>query len=106
MTQWEIWTWDAPAAGKHPVVVVSHPDTIAARQHVNVLFCSTQRRTPRAYEVVLNAEDGLDWPTLCRCDILYAPPKAQLTNPRGYVCPIRREAIIARVLQCFGWQGR
>lgn len=105
MTQWEVWTWEFPAAGAHPAVIVSHPHTIAARDEVNVLLCSTQRKAPRVYEVVLDAADGFDWPALCRCDVLYTPAKAQLKVRRGVISAPRQRAIVARILQCFGWIG-
>jgi mRNA-degrading endonuclease toxin of MazEF toxin-antitoxin module len=105
MTQWEIWTWEFPKAGAHPAVIVSHPTTIATRDEINVLLCATQRRAPRVHEVLLDVADGLDWPTLCRCDVLYVPEKARLTVRRGIVCPARQRAIVSRIMQCFGWAG-
>ena len=73
MKQWEIWTFDFPEAGPHPAVIISHPDRIANAPLVNILIGSSQRanRQPKKHEMFLEEAAGLDWPTLCRCDLTY-----------------------------------
>ena len=69
MGPWEIWTYDFPAEGPHPCVIFSNPVRIGNDDldRVNVLLCRTLRgppqREPRLLEVVLDRDDGLDWPT-------------------------------------------
>ena len=106
MKQWDIYTWEFPE-GSHPAVVVSHPARISAKPVVNVLLCSSQRaqRTADVNEVVLDEADGLDWPTLCKCDLLYDVPKAELKQRRGSVTSIRRRQIIERIVSTFGWSA-
>jgi len=106
MKAWEIWTWDFEF-GAHPVVIVSHPLRIANKPVVNVLKCSSQRalRPPKSHETVLDESDGLQWETLCACDLLYAVPKAELREPRGAVGPARRRDIVQKIIQACGWNS-
>ena len=106
MTPWEIWSWQAPGWPEpHPVVIVSNSDRAARKEPVEVLLCSTQRtrRAPELHEVVLDQADGLDWATLCKCDLIYAVEKASLTNKRGLVRPERRPALIRTIIAAHGW---
>lgn len=106
MKQWDIFTWEFPE-GSHPAVIVSHPRRIADREVVNVLLCSSQRtrRAAEINEVILDEADGLDWPTLCKCDLLYNLHKEELTSHRGSVTPIRRRQIVERIISAFGWSA-
>jgi len=93
--QFDVWRFDFPDKGEHPVVLVSHPD-FCARAVVNVLFCTSQRqsRPPKPFEVLLNGADGMDWETFCDCSIVYAVPSG-LFGKRGKVTLERRRAIRA-----------
>ena len=106
MKQWDIFTWEFPE-GTHPAVIVSHTARIAAKPTVNVLLCSSQRakRAAEINEVILDEADGLDWPTLCKCDLLYSVLKSELKQIRGSVTPARRRQIIARIIASFGWSA-
>ena len=46
---------------------------------------------------MLNGADGMDWETFCDCSIMYAVLSADLTNRRGRVTPVRRNAIRDKV---------
>src|ERR1039458_7177242 len=48
-----------------------HPDRASKKPDVEVVLCSTQRAQRRAepHELILDEADGLDWPTLCKCDL-------------------------------------
>jgi mRNA-degrading endonuclease toxin of MazEF toxin-antitoxin module len=72
-----------------------------------VLLCSTQRATrkPELHEALLDVADGLDWETLCKCDVVYAAPKSELVKQRGSVTPERRRAIAERVIRALGLAG-
>ena len=101
--QFEVWEYNFPVKGPHPVVRISHPDRCAHSKFVNVLFCTSQRqsRQPYASEVMLDSSDGLNWETLCDCSIMYAIEAAALVNKRGMVTPVRRNAIREKVRDMF-----
>ena len=105
MNQWEIRTHAFPGAGEHPAVIVSHPLRAERKETVEVLLCTTLRagHTPGAHEVVLNGADGLDWSTLCRCDLIYSIPRSDLTMLRGTVSVARRRDIIRKMIASHGW---
>ena len=104
MTAWEVYEADL-GWGPHPVVVVSHPARASRKDFVEILDCSTQRATrpPQDHEVVLDPSDGLDWPTLCKCDCIYAVPRAELKKHRGNVALERRRQIVRCIISSHGW---
>lgn len=106
MKPWDIYTYDFEGAGPHPAVIVSHPDRVANAEWMNVLSCTTQRaaRAPKEHEVRLNGADGLDWETLCRCDLLWLVEKSRLTSKRGSVSRIRRRQIVDKINAVMGWK--
>jgi hypothetical protein len=107
MKPWEIWTYDFEDEQTHPVVIFSNPVRVANPDldRVNVLLCTTMRGQrhwkPKPHEVILDAEDGLDWATRCRCDALYYVPKSKLREVRGMVSVERRRAISNTLLRLF-----
>jgi mRNA-degrading endonuclease toxin of MazEF toxin-antitoxin module len=106
MEPWQIWTWQFEF-GEHPAVIISNPDRVQLKPEVVVLSCSTRRanRSPEKFEVLLDETDGLDWATLCRCDLLYTIPKKQLTKHRGTVVQERRRAIAERIVRSLAFAG-
>jgi hypothetical protein len=86
--QFEIWEYDFPVKGLHPVVLISPPDRCALTKQLN-----KQSRQPYPMEVMLDAEDGLSWETLCNCSIMYAVDSSSLKTKRGTVTHPRRIAI-------------
>ena len=106
MKPWDIYTYDFGEAGPHPAVIVSHPDRVAKAEWVNVLFCTTQpaNRPPKETEIRLNGSDGLDWETLCRCDVLWLVEKSTLSRKRGSVTTIRRRQIVDKINASMGWK--
>ncbi|MBM3838557.1 MAG: hypothetical protein FJ398_11445 [Verrucomicrobia bacterium] len=109
MNPWEVWQWEFPH-GSHPAVIVSPEDRCAnsAIETVNVAGCSTQRsrRSPDVHEVLLDQEDGLDWETLCRCDVLFLAKKTDLTRRRGTLTFERRRQLGQKIIRLFGlWMG-
>jgi mRNA-degrading endonuclease toxin of MazEF toxin-antitoxin module len=109
MKQWEVWEWEFPH-GAHPAVIVS-PEARCVNEQietVNVLGCSSKRATRQAeaHETLLDREDGLDWETLCRCDVLYLAKKTELKRRRGALTYERRRQIGQRIIRLFGfWLG-
>jgi mRNA-degrading endonuclease toxin of MazEF toxin-antitoxin module len=103
---WDIFSyqpegWPEP----HPCVVVSHPERVANKPEVSILMCSSQRaqRQPKPNEVILDESDGLNWPTLCKCDLIHAVLKAALKNRRGHVTGPRRRQIIDTINRSHDW---
>jgi hypothetical protein len=107
MKPWEIRTWNFPNIGPHPAVILGTEDRVGRKPRVNVLLCSTQRaaRQPEASEVLLDQSDGLNWETLCKCDIVYMALAAHLTQRRGLVSTERRRPIGERVIRGLGLAG-
>ncbi len=106
MKAWEIWSYHPPGWPEaHPAVIVSHPARVAHKPDVTVLMCTSQRasRPPECHEVLLDTADGLAWPSLCKCDLLYAVKKSALTNFRGVVTPERKRQIILTINRANDW---
>src|SRR6266705_1555129 len=99
MKPWEVWTWKFPDADEHAAVVLGTEERVRLKPRVCVLLCSTQRATRNAelHEVILDKADGLEWETLCKCDVVYAAAKGELIKRRGSVSVERRRAIAERV---------
>ena len=106
MNAWEIWTFD-PGFGVHPAVIVSAQDRAARKPLVEIILCSTQRasRVPNAGEVVLDSADGLNWETLCKCDLIYSVDRDLLHTRRGLVTTERRREIVRVIVGCHGWNS-
>jgi hypothetical protein len=107
MKPWEIWTWTFPDAGEHPAVVLGTHERLKLKPRINVLLCSSQRaaRRPEPHEILLDEADGLNWPTLCKCDLIYGVLKDELTARRGIVTLERRRGIAERVVRGLGLAG-
>lgn len=107
MKPWDVYTWEIPDAAAHPAVILGTETRMANKPKVNVLFCSSKRATRKAepLEVTLDEADGLDWETLCKCDLVFAVPKEQLTRKRGSVTPARRRQIAQNIIRGLGLAG-
>ncbi len=106
MNAWEVHDVDL-GWGVHPVVIVSHPARAARKEFVEILDCSSQRanRPPCDHEVLLDSSDGLDWPTFCKCDCIYAVPRTELLRCRGMVGAERRRQIVRTIIAVHGWNA-
>jgi mRNA-degrading endonuclease toxin of MazEF toxin-antitoxin module len=98
---WQPAGWPEP----HPAVIVSHPDRVTAKPEVEVLMCSSKKagRMVLPGEIMLDEADGLDWPTLCKCDLIHAVSKQDLTHRRGEVFPLRRAPMIRLIIAAHAW---
>jgi mRNA-degrading endonuclease toxin of MazEF toxin-antitoxin module len=106
MTTFEIYDWQPPGWDRpHPVVIVSHPDRAHRKDPVEVVACASQRtsRPPQVHEVLLDEADGLDWPTLCKCDLIYAVARSALSHKRGIVAEARRAQLARTIIAAHGW---
>jgi mRNA-degrading endonuclease toxin of MazEF toxin-antitoxin module len=99
---WEIWDCPFPW-GEHPAVVLSNALRVELKEQIVVLSCRTMRpvgqRDPVGCEVLLDEADGLNWKTLCRCDLLYTIDKSIFKRKRGEVAMSRRREIAAKIQQ-------
>ena len=86
-------------------VIVSGRARVAHKPELNIMMCSTREATrrPLPNEVILDIADGLNWPTLSKCDLLHLVDRADLKNQRGHVTPARRRAIIQTMLRSNEW---
>jgi hypothetical protein len=106
MKPFDVFFWQPPGWHEpHPCVVISHPSRAANKDPVEVLMCSSQRATrpPQAHEVILDAADSMDWPTICKCDLVHAVPKGELKRQRGTVSHSRRAVLIRTLIAAHGW---
>ena len=106
MKQWEIFSFDFPGdIGRHPAVIVSSQARVERGAMLNVLLCSSHRATRPAkpFEVILDESDGLDWQTLCRCDLFFVVSPEELFSRRGIVGLDRRRAIVNTILRSCEW---
>ncbi|MGH7940234.1 MAG: type II toxin-antitoxin system PemK/MazF family toxin [Limisphaerales bacterium] len=89
----------------HPCMVVSNPVRADRRDPVEVIMCSTRRagRPADVTEFVLDEADGLDWPTLCKCDLIYAVPRHELRNRKGNVSEARQSALVRKIVAAHNW---
>jgi mRNA-degrading endonuclease toxin of MazEF toxin-antitoxin module len=105
-TQWDIGTFDFPApVGEHPVVIISNADRAGRSKIVNVLYCTSQKqnRPVGAEEVLLDAADGMDWETYCRCDHIFSVERDKIkTRPKpARITAARRVQIAAKIVEVF-----
>ena len=106
MKQFDIFYWKPPHWKEpHPAVVVSHPDRADRRPRVEVVLCTSQRAQRRAelHEIILDEADGLDWPTICKCDLIYAVDRTDLTQHKGHVTDTRQGPLVRTMIAAHGW---
>lgn len=106
MRQFDIYYWQPPRwIEAHPCVIMSHPDRVARRDLVELVACSTQhaQRNPEDSELLLDETDGLDWATICHCDLIYAAPRAALKIKKGRVTEARQAPMIRTIIAAHGW---
>ncbi len=101
MRAWEIWTGDL--YGPHPVVLISCQARIDAKPDVVILKCASMQpdkaRAAKENETILDEADGLDWKSLCRCDLFFTVPRASLSQRRGMVTVERQRDIARKIIQ-------
>ena len=102
MKPWQVWQCPFPW-GEHPAVIVSNAVRVTRKEDIVVLSCRTMQagsfREPVETECLLDEADGMDWKTLCRCDLLYTIKKTILLRHRGEVTFERRREIARKIQQ-------
>jgi hypothetical protein len=102
VTAWEVYRPDLGWA--HPVVVVSTRHALRANLS-NAGLHQRTTRPPQDHEVVLDQSDGLDWPTFCKCDCIYAVPRGELKKHRGNVALERHRQIVRTIISAHAWNA-
>ena len=106
MKPFEIFSWQPdgwPEA--RPCVIVSNPTRAAQKPDVEVLMCASKKvtRTAEPHEVILDTADGLDWPTVCKCDLIHTVPREEIRGRRGSVSTERRQLLVRKIIAAHGW---
>ena len=98
---WQPTGWSEP----HPCVIVSNPARIEHKADVEVLMCSSKKSTrlARPGEVILDLADGLEWATICKCDLIHAVSKSDLKQRRGRVSEKRRSILVRTIIAAHAW---
>ena len=52
---------------------------------------------------MLDQADGLDWPTLCKCDLIYGVEMKEIKGHRGQVSDARNSQLVRTILAAHGW---
>jgi len=106
MKPFEIFSWQPEGWPEpHPAIIISNPARVANKPDVEVVMCSSKRagRAAQPGEMILDTADGLDWPTLCKCDLIYAVQKSELKTRRGEVSASRRGLLIRNIIAAHAW---
>lgn len=92
--------------GGHPAVVLSPPDILDDDKQLRLNVLMGSKRVPaemsKSHQVVLNGADGLEFPTLVDCALVYQVRKASILRHAGRVAHARRSGIAARVRAALG----
>jgi mRNA-degrading endonuclease toxin of MazEF toxin-antitoxin module len=103
MKQWDVFMFPFSRERRHPAVIISNDETCQNNdlEDVNVLLCTSAKvnRPPKPTEEPLDQADGLDWPTMVRCDKIYLLPKAQFDDRKGSVTEERRHLIARKLVE-------
>ena len=106
MKPFDVFTWQPPGWPEpHPCVIISNPARTAHKPEVEVVMCSSKRagRTALPGEIILDTADGMDWPTICKCDLIHAVHRDDLKNRRGEVSAARRSLLIRTIIAAHAW---
>jgi mRNA-degrading endonuclease toxin of MazEF toxin-antitoxin module len=90
----------------HPAVVLSPPDILEDNKQLRLNVLMGSKRIPaeaaKTHQVVLNGADGLEFPTLVDCSLVYQIRKTSILRHVGRVAHARRSSIAARVRAALG----
>ena len=90
----------------HPAVILSGPDILADGRQLRFNALVGTKRPPAAsvlaHQVLLDQADGLDFPTLVNCGLVYVIRKNAILRTAGIVSHLRRPEIARRVRASLG----
>jgi hypothetical protein len=97
-----------PTAENPHYLVLFSPDHLAGNadfRNLNGLVCSTIRppdRPMRSHEVFLDAADGFENKTACRCHLVIEFAREDILTTRSRVSAVRQLAIKRKLREIFG----
>lgn len=96
---------DADTVG-HPAVILSGPDILADERQLRFNALMGTKRLPARnalpHQVQLDQADGLEFPTLINCSLVYVVRKNAILRDAGVVSHLRRAEIARRVRGSLG----
>ena len=108
LRQWDTVLLPYPTTANPHYLVLLSPDHLAGNpdfRNLNGLVCSTVRppdRPLRSHEVFLDAADGFENKTACRCHLVIEFAREDILTTRGRVSVVRQLAIKRKVREIFG----
>lgn len=108
LRQWDIVLVPYPSAANPHYLVLLSPEHLAGNddfRNLNGLVCSTLRppdRPVRSHEVFLDAADGFENKTACRCHLVIEFAREDIVITRGRVSVVRQLAIKRKLREIFG----
>ncbi len=108
LRQWDILLVPYPTAENPHYLVLFSPDHLAGNadfRNLNGLVCSTIRppdRPMRSHEVFLDAADGFENKTACRCHLVIEFAREDILTTRSRVSAVRQLAIKRKLREIFG----
>lgn len=107
MRQWDTVLVPYPSVANPHYLVLLSPDHLAGNadfKNLNGLVCSTLRppdRPVRSHEVFLDAADGFEHKTACRCHLVIEFAREDILTTRGRVSSARQAAIKRKLREIF-----
>jgi hypothetical protein len=90
----------------HPAVILSGPDILWDERHLRFNALMGTKRSPAAkillHQVILDQADGLEFPTLLNCSLIYVVRKNAILRTAGIVGHMRRAEIARKVRASLG----
>lgn len=90
----------------HPAVILSSPDILSDERQLRFNALMGTKRPPAAsvlpHQVLLDQADGLEFPTLINCSLVYVVRKGAILREAGTVSHLRRAEIARRVRASLG----
>jgi hypothetical protein len=90
----------------HPGIVLSGANTLADARQLRFNVLVGTKKPPAAsagdHQVILNGADGLEFPTLVDCSLVYVARKSSVLRLAGTVSAERRTAISRKVRAYLG----
>ena len=105
--QWDIVLVPYPSATNLHYLVLLSPNHLAGNadfRNLNGLVCSTLRppdRPIRSHEVFLDAADGFENKTACRCHLIIEFAREDILRTRSRVSAVRQLAIRRKLREIF-----
>jgi hypothetical protein len=107
LRQWDVVLVPYPSAANPHYLVLLSPDHLAGNsdfRNLNGLVCSTIRppdRPVRSHEVFLDAADGFENKTACRCHLIIEFAREDILAAHSRVSVVRQLAVRRKLREIF-----